>query len=48
MALAVVLERPLNYHLMATEAEGRRETTQHGVLSSLAGGEGRRGDGFIL
>ncbi len=27
------------YRLMATEAEDRREPTQHGVLSSLAGGD---------
>jgi len=27
-----------------TEAEGRREPTQHGVLPCLPGGEGERGD----
>ncbi len=28
---------------MTTEAEGRRELTQHGVLCCLAGGEGEGG-----
>ncbi len=32
--------------ISTTEAEGRRDSTQHGVLSCLAGGEEWRGDDF--
>jgi hypothetical protein len=34
--------------LKTTEAEGRRETTHHGALPSLAGGEGWTGGAMVV